>query len=309
MGRSVFALPAVLAVISKPSSLPRWISIFAECSPERKGYTDHSSMDKNEAINWATLVDFPNPLRRYTLTPPPVFPTLRFTPKPHWPSNRNGHLQEEIMPCSLLLALGLLTAPECYSSLAEHAAVQWNPPYGQLAMFGKLSPKKVPDPQTDACRKAGPAVAEKPKPAELVHEQDLLDDNLIPAVAEKPKPAESMTAERKLESSPKRMPAIAERAPRKPQPLLKEVKAVAPAITQKSVQVQALVAEVAPMDLSPVALNSPNQAEHAPAIAERPEKKANTTQNREEWQQVAQAWPSLPSHVRSEILRLVENAK
>jgi len=242
------------------------------------------------------------------------------------------------MPCSLLLALGLLSAPECYSSLAEHAALQWNPQPKPNLIFGQLSPETRKEPRPEASSES------------------------IPAVAEKPKPAESMTAETKPKACTNEMPAIAERAPRKRQPERNDVKIASPAIAQKSVQAANPVTVVAPMDLSPIALDSPNPMDHAPAIAERPprkpqserhdvkiaspaiaqksvrveapvtevapialdspnpidhapaiaerlEKKANAEPNPEELQKIAQAWPTLPSHVRSEILQLVQNAE
>lgn len=188
------------------------------------------------------------------------------------------------MPCSLLLALGLLTTPECYSSLADHTVLQWNPQHEQLVTFGKPTPETLKAPRIDAIGKTGPAVAEKYK-------------------------TESTSVEKRPNLRPIVVPAIAERAPQKLQPNRNELKMASPAIAQKNVRVAAPITEVAPMDLSSIALSSPDPVNHVPAVAERLEKRVHPKQNPEEWQQVAQAWPSLPPHVRSEILRLVQNAE
>lgn len=187
------------------------------------------------------------------------------------------------MPCSFLLALALLTAPECFSSLAE-TTFPWNPQAQQAVIVQTVLPKTENALSTDDSLKATPAVAEKPNPAE------------------------SLVAKAKSENRPRVIPAIAERAPKQGLPQVNNDKDIIPAIAQKSLRLPAPVTEVDPMDLSSIALDTPQSVAHAPAIAERAPKKSARDTNPNEWQQVAQAWPTLPTHVRSEILRLVQNA-
>ncbi|MCA9068598.1 MAG: hypothetical protein KDA84_06730, partial [Planctomycetaceae bacterium] len=196
-----------------------------------------------------------------------------------------GHLQEDIMPCSLLLALGLLTAPECCTSLAQHASIQWSPKTFEILKVETLSPKTMK--QTKA--QETPAT--------------------VPAIAEKRTPAKAVVVKTEKKNDNSVMPAIAERAPKTSKPQVTPAKIQLPAVAQKPVRVTAPVAQIVPMDLSPIAIQTSSPFTRAPAVAERLPQKSSPKTNGDEWQQVAQAWPTLPTNVRSEILRLIQTAE
>ncbi len=232
------------------------------------------------------------------------------------------------MPCSLLLALCLLPTPDYSISqcLVIDLTHQFSQEYEEVVTIIQKHQVRGKLPTSKESIPPAPAVAEKSALIETVTDpyeeliayiqqhqvscEESSSNGLpqpIPTVADQPNSPEVVAPTVVSEPTPACNPAIAERAPRQELVIPSEPQiAKTPAIVD-SHSTPATV--ISPMDLSTLKWEPASVTECPPAIAERPVRIVKDESRPEEWQQVAQAWPTLPPHVRIEILRLIENVQ